>query len=566
MYAEPQPPAFWVAQIRKQSLRSLIGRLRKFALWKGDYMSPFRLASCAVTGALAALILCTPNLGLAQQASELAGDYTGMLGPYHVKLHLTVGRDGKLSGTADNPDAGLTGLQCTNFNINGQALSFTVPMVQGTWSGVAVGNGTTLSGMWSQGMTPVPLNFTRVSAANEAGGATATAGAATGTATVSRISSTNYGSMVMTQDDVTYDGSDFKVSSVNGVPRSVVEMRPGGQFITSTIMPNGRVMSYPASNDPSYADRIQAVVRIDAAGPTTANSPTVAAGNSPAVAPSTTAASVPPSSSAPGGVSDAQPGLQGYEGSLGSLGDAKILLPGDSVQTPGGTLKNAGDSTRVIVYFTRTQEKVSFSSGKSSDHKDDVVVLAGDFGSTRRSAYSARTVGSEPTPQYTEYLIHFTGGNSNMKHAVLGGLKADTVDRARPGSSALGTNSQAHTASFTISTVDANGHVHESLSSRQVDDWMNTTAYSRGLGVDKNVARAAGLAVVADRALEDQGKENPELRHVKKEYGLGTAMQADLDYFAFGAGGLDKPGAQEKRDQRLGATAGALGTTTPSPQ
>jgi hypothetical protein len=191
-------------------------------------------------------------------------------------------------------------------------------------------------------------------------------------------------------------------------------------------------------------------------------------------------------------------------------------------------------------------------------------VWAGDFGSARRSAYAENTLGSQPAPQYTEYLIHFTGGNSNLKHMFEGGFKSQTADRAKGGSSALGTNSSAHTASFTMSTVDANGHVQESLSSRQLDDWMNTTATSRGLRVDQRAARAAGLAVVADQALVDQGKQNPDLRHVKKDYGLGEAMKDDLSYFAFGAGGLDKPGAQEKRDQRTAATEGALGTTSPS--
>jgi hypothetical protein len=61
-----------------------------------------------------------------------------------------------------------------------------------------------------------------------------------------------------------------------------------------------------------------------------------------------------------------------------------------------------------------------------------------------------------------------------------------------------------------------------------------------------------------------QGKGNPDLGHVKKDYGIGEALKNDLRYYAFGAGGLDKPGAQEKRDQRIGATAGALGTTSPS--
>jgi hypothetical protein len=365
------------------------------------------------------------------------------------------------------------------------------------------------------------------------------------------------GDMTVTQDDVTYDGSTFKVTSVNGVPRSVVEMKPGGQAIASTIMPNGRIMTYPASNDGSYAERIKAVLKIHAASPAAPQGNTsVPAG------PPSTATTAAPASGGDSSTAGHQPDLQNYEGSLGSLGDAKILLPGNSIQTPDGTLTNASDSNRVIVYFSATREKVSFSSGKSSDHKDDVVVWAGNFGPARMPAYAPH--GAQGTPQYTEYLIHFTGGNSNLKHMFEGSLKSQTVDRARPGASKLGTDSSAHTASFTISTIDANGHVQESLSSRQVDDWMNTTASSRGLGVDRRTARAAGLVVVADQALVDQGKGSPDLRHVKKDYGIGEALKDDLSYYAFGAGGLDKPGAQEKRDQRIGATAGALGTTSPS--
>jgi len=512
------------------------------------------LAGCIAPIALLVFTLLTPNSGFAQRKPDLAGDYTGLLGPYHVKLHVTLGRDGTLTGTADNPDAGLFGMPCTEFHVNGQAVSFTVPMVHGTWSGVTDANGTSLSGMWSQGMSPMPLNFTRVTTANAGDTAKTPAGAGGAEGGVPGPSATTFSSpsgMAVTQDEVSYDGSSFRITSMNGVPQNIVEMKPGRQPIATVIMPDGRMITPLMRNDPSYANRVNAVLKIYAANHGAANPPAP-----PPLEPAGT--------SQPAATAGSQQDLQSYEGSLGSLGDAKILLPGNAIQTPDGTLTNASDSNRVIVYFSRTHEKVSFSASKSSDHKDDVVVLAGNFGTARTSAYSAKTLGGQAAPQYTEYLIHFTGGNNNMKHMVLGGLKADTVDRAQPGASALGTNSRAHTASFTISTVDANGHVQEALSSRQLDDWMNTTAYSRGLHVDQRSARAAGLVVVGDQALVDQGKENPDLRHVKKEYGIGEAEKDDLRYYAFGAGGLDKPGAQEKRDQRVGATAGALGTTTPS--
>lgn len=108
---------------------------------------------------LASFLLAVP--ALAQQTpTNFAGEYAGMAGPYHVKLHL-VTASGSISGTVDSPDAGLFGLQCADFHINGQALSFSVPNVHGSWIGTMSPDGNTLSGMWTQG-APTALNFARV--------------------------------------------------------------------------------------------------------------------------------------------------------------------------------------------------------------------------------------------------------------------------------------------------------------------------------------------------------------------------------------------------------------------
>jgi hypothetical protein len=112
-------------------------------------------------------------LGVGQQKPDFAGDFSGALGPIHIKLHLTAGRDGVLTGTVDSPDQGLTGVPCTDFQINGQALSFNVPIVHGTWMGFLSADGASLTGMWNRG-NPVPLNFTR-------GAANPTSPAANGT-------------------------------------------------------------------------------------------------------------------------------------------------------------------------------------------------------------------------------------------------------------------------------------------------------------------------------------------------------------------------------------------------
>lgn len=194
--------------------------------------------------------------------------------------------------------------------------------------------------------------------------------------------------MAVAQDDVSYDGSTFKVTSMNGVVRSVVEMKPGGQPIASVIMPDGRIMTPALRGDASYANRIKAVLKIHAGGQAaSATGATQGDANVASGQPGTATASVSSGNGAPAGLPDSQQDLQGYEGSLGSLGDAQIVLPGSSIQSPEGALKNENDSNRVIVYFARTREKVSFSSSKSSNHKDDVVALAGRFGSGRMPSY-----------------------------------------------------------------------------------------------------------------------------------------------------------------------------------
>jgi hypothetical protein len=108
-------------------------------------------------------VLAAP--AFSQQASTAAGDYSGMLGPLHVKLHLVSASNGSLSGTIDSPDQGMFGVPCADVHLNGQALSFTVPMAHAAWMGFVSSDGNSMSGTYNLG-TPVPLNWTRVPAAN----------------------------------------------------------------------------------------------------------------------------------------------------------------------------------------------------------------------------------------------------------------------------------------------------------------------------------------------------------------------------------------------------------------
>ncbi len=113
----------------------------------------------AIVGLAGASVLAD-SAAKAQQTPPIVGDFAGVLGPLHLKLHLTASPTGVLSGTLDSPDQGAIGIPCTNVHLTGQSLIFTVPTVQGSWQGTVSSDGNTLSGAWTQG-NPLPLNFTR---------------------------------------------------------------------------------------------------------------------------------------------------------------------------------------------------------------------------------------------------------------------------------------------------------------------------------------------------------------------------------------------------------------------
>jgi CubicO group peptidase (beta-lactamase class C family) len=90
--------------------------------------------------------------------SSLEGDYVGTLGPLHLRLHLVGAPAGGFTGTLDSPDQGAIGLPCTDITVEGRSLSFKVPKVEGSWTGVV--DGDSLSGTWTQ-RAAMPLRFTR---------------------------------------------------------------------------------------------------------------------------------------------------------------------------------------------------------------------------------------------------------------------------------------------------------------------------------------------------------------------------------------------------------------------
>jgi CubicO group peptidase (beta-lactamase class C family) len=94
------------------------------------------------------------------QTPKIAGDYSGMLGPLHVKLHLKTSGGRAAEGSLDSLDQGAMGLPCANIQLAEKALSFDVPSVGGKWHGTVSEDGAKLEGSWSQGQE-MPLVFRR---------------------------------------------------------------------------------------------------------------------------------------------------------------------------------------------------------------------------------------------------------------------------------------------------------------------------------------------------------------------------------------------------------------------
>lgn len=117
-----------------------------------------------VPALLLALVALLPLVISAQQRPTLAGTYTGMLGNLHLKLHIKSDTAGALTCTLDSPDQNAVDLPCADIHLSGQSLTFTLPIVNGTWQGTVSPDGASLTGTWSQG-APLPLDFTRESAA-----------------------------------------------------------------------------------------------------------------------------------------------------------------------------------------------------------------------------------------------------------------------------------------------------------------------------------------------------------------------------------------------------------------
>jgi D-alanyl-D-alanine-carboxypeptidase/D-alanyl-D-alanine-endopeptidase len=120
-----------------------------------------RLAPITLVATLMAIVGAGVYLpAAAQESGAIQGDFSGVLGPLTLKLHVRAAADGSLSCTLDSESQGALGLACADVHRDGQNFSFSVPSVRGSWKGSVDSQGSSLTGTWDQG-TPMPLKFSK---------------------------------------------------------------------------------------------------------------------------------------------------------------------------------------------------------------------------------------------------------------------------------------------------------------------------------------------------------------------------------------------------------------------
>ena len=97
-------------------------------------------------------------------AQSPVGDWAGVLEVGQVKLHIGVhvheGSEGELTGTLDSPDQGVTGLLLADISRQDDALSFTVPAINGRYAAKWDAASRSWKGQWSQGGPSASLDLT----------------------------------------------------------------------------------------------------------------------------------------------------------------------------------------------------------------------------------------------------------------------------------------------------------------------------------------------------------------------------------------------------------------------
>jgi hypothetical protein len=109
------------------------------------------------------VLLTIGSFGSARAAepSALQGDYVGGMNGRLMRLHISVASDGKLRCRFDDQAGGKVGMPCTDLKLEGDSVSFSVPVLRGSWKGSIQNGGAMLSGTWAGLGQPLPLTFTR---------------------------------------------------------------------------------------------------------------------------------------------------------------------------------------------------------------------------------------------------------------------------------------------------------------------------------------------------------------------------------------------------------------------
>lgn len=119
------------------------------------------------------LCLCAgwPGVRLPAQtaaANTLAGDWEGKIaGQLPLVLHLRADAGGGLTAVVDSPTQNANGLPGADVHLVGSTLSFTVPVVQGSYTGTVTDDGKTITGEWHQRGQSAPLTLHQTATANE---------------------------------------------------------------------------------------------------------------------------------------------------------------------------------------------------------------------------------------------------------------------------------------------------------------------------------------------------------------------------------------------------------------
>jgi uncharacterized protein (TIGR03435 family) len=106
----------------------------------------------------------------ASPAQSLADTWQGTLHAgrdLRIVVKISKAGDGGYKAVFYSIDQGGDGLPVTKMTVDGSTVKMTLTMISGTYEGKLSGDGKTIDGNWSQGPTPLPLNFTRATPETE---------------------------------------------------------------------------------------------------------------------------------------------------------------------------------------------------------------------------------------------------------------------------------------------------------------------------------------------------------------------------------------------------------------